>query len=778
MLSWTRHASRARACLAYRATLVYETCHGWAWRNRSAHAAREIITGTRDLKVRRLDDRRLISPDIHGCRWQTLGPAGLHSLAELDGLADKPSRTMARGNPARHGKHPLAPPKSPSSHPVGRVLDPPVAHQHAAPAPRFVAYGDALAPRAAVSPGAVGRTLGRAARRQLDPSSFPDWVEGATDTTAIRHHQDPPPGSTHRKGSGLLSSTNKDSSHSINKDGSHSIDKDSSQSSASLDMDPRSCLIDTTPVTANRDPPGVAASGTTSRWELLLLPGGKSARTSAGDASKRAQHAGAQVLEVSPSATLQAHTRRVRCLLYLPATDTLVSGGGDRTIKLWKRTPEGRTPSNGASSGGAAGHPGPPGTWACVDTLLGHNSAVTLLAANGPAAILSGSDDGTVRSWALADDGSGWECLSRVKAGRTKIVGILPEGPARFFCATADAMVEEWRFVPEAFLGSDHEATPGSLPDPAAGGTPVHGESYLGRYRGGAAVGPWRRENEEDEAPGMKYGGNEEEDMREEGEGEDAEEGEEAKESGAWEGSEGGGWSRIAAVAADGSRLQGPPAAPVSPAAQDGTWILASAFQACGRFSEKRLAMVYDGEHVLAAGADKCVKSWARMGPSQAWRPIQHLARVTGESTHKASVARIMLLDAVTLLTISADKCLQVWRRPRTEPRDGDDIVPRWVCVGGPHTLHLSPVTDAVMHPGGRVLFTCSMKPESVIKVWVRAPNPRPSSVARSPGHWMLVARLNGHIDGVNTLALDGDALFSGGNDGTIKVWHPPEIQA
>jgi WD40 repeat protein len=122
-------------------------------------------------------------------------------------------------------------------------------------------------------------------------------------------------------------------------------------------------------------------------------------------------------------ATLQGHSRPVRCLAFSPKGDVLATGSEDHSVRLWY-LPEGRllrvleghegpirrlvfSPDGGLLA--SASNDGGVRLWNVADraagpVLEGHRAAVTCLAMSPAGDLLaSGSEDSTVRLWRLPD---------------------------------------------------------------------------------------------------------------------------------------------------------------------------------------------------------------------------------------------------------------------------------------------------------------------------------------------------------------------------------------
>jgi WD40 repeat protein len=91
--------------------------------------------------------------------------------------------------------------------------------------------------------------------------------------------------------------------------------------------------------------------------------------------------------------TLYGHSNRVWSVAFSHDGKQVVSGSGDKTIKIWD-----------ASSG------------ACLKTLEGHSDQVCSVAfSHNGKQVVSGSDDKTIKIW----DASSGACLKTLDAGRT-----------------------------------------------------------------------------------------------------------------------------------------------------------------------------------------------------------------------------------------------------------------------------------------------------------------------------------------------------------------------
>ena len=160
---------------------------------------------------------------------------------------------------------------------------------------------------------------------------------------------------------------------------------------------------------------------------------------------------------------LTGHTGGVRAVAVgalLDGTPVIVSGGNDRTVRVWR-----------LADGAPVGEP-----------LRGHGPvrAVAVGALpDGTPVIVSGGDDGAVRMWRLADGTRVGEPLTgptRVRAVWAVAVGALPDGTPVIVSGGNDRTVRVWRLADGAPVGEPlrghgpvRAVAVGALPD----GTPV-----------------------------------------------------------------------------------------------------------------------------------------------------------------------------------------------------------------------------------------------------------------------------------------------------------------
>jgi len=117
---------------------------------------------------------------------------------------------------------------------------------------------------------------------------------------------------------------------------------------------------------------------------------------------------------------LSSHTNWVRSLIFSPDGAFLVSGGDDKTIKLWD-----------VQTGGV------------VMTFYGHTSSVTSVSISPDnATIVSGSWDGIICIWGIQSG----ECYQIIKSHNHKVTTVCfsPAHPQHFVSASEDGTVRHW----------------------------------------------------------------------------------------------------------------------------------------------------------------------------------------------------------------------------------------------------------------------------------------------------------------------------------------------
>ena len=137
------------------------------------------------------------------------------------------------------------------------------------------------------------------------------------------------------------------------------------------------------------------ADGLIKLWSLRMPSAGRSSSsdfytastsTAAGQLSRRlAANRGGDALSI-----LSGHGGRVLCVKTAWHGDRLLSGGADRTIRIWDMMASG---SSAAQSGGTGSDA------ACLHTLSGHFGWVTQVQYWGPNTIVSGSTDRSIALW-------------------------------------------------------------------------------------------------------------------------------------------------------------------------------------------------------------------------------------------------------------------------------------------------------------------------------------------------------------------------------------------
>ncbi|HEY9647110.1 MAG TPA: WD40 repeat domain-containing protein, partial [Chroococcidiopsis sp.] len=125
---------------------------------------------------------------------------------------------------------------------------------------------------------------------------------------------------------------------------------------------------------------------------------------------------------------LRGHTESVRCVRYSPDGRQLASSSHDHSIRLWSDLPE------ATASAAADIYPCP------VKVLHGHTNWVWSLAFSPDGAILaSGSDDGTLRLWAIQDA----QCINVLNSHGNDIFAIAIVGQ-RLVSVSRDQAVRLW----------------------------------------------------------------------------------------------------------------------------------------------------------------------------------------------------------------------------------------------------------------------------------------------------------------------------------------------
>lgn len=164
-----------------------------------------------------------------------------------------------------------------------------------------------------------------------------------------------------------------------------------------------------------------------------------------------------------------------------------------------------------------------------------------------------------------------------------------------------------------------------------------------------------------------------------------------------------------------------------------------------------RCALRPDGQQAASGGVDTIIRLWDTSG-----RSGDGAARVL--SGHTAAVLWIAYSpDGRWLLSSGFDQQVLVW--------DADDG----------RLLYAFPDRDTItisiaMHPSGELLATCD--DDYMVRLWQIAPaalRAGPLSAEEVPG----VVRLRGHTSGIEIVRFspDGQRLYSGSMDETIRVW-------
>ena len=105
---------------------------------------------------------------------------------------------------------------------------------------------------------------------------------------------------------------------------------------------------------------------------------------------------------VSRQIIADAHSREcVNCITTVPGTDDLISGGGDNTVKLWRRAK-------------------PSADFKCIRTFAGHTNLIACVAVMDNHNIVSGSSDNTVKIWSMETG----ECLYTLRGHTNSVVSV------------------------------------------------------------------------------------------------------------------------------------------------------------------------------------------------------------------------------------------------------------------------------------------------------------------------------------------------------------------
>jgi hypothetical protein len=119
--------------------------------------------------------------------------------------------------------------------------------------------------------------------------------------------------------------------------------------------------------------------------------------------------------------TFQSHQDGLTCVTWAREDEYLVSGGSDRTIKVWRLESDD-----------------------CIATFIGHHQRVTCLTASCDGQyIISGSDDQTVKVWGIETH----ECLRTFKGHRNAITSVVLSQDYRYLVsASGDSTLQVYPF--------------------------------------------------------------------------------------------------------------------------------------------------------------------------------------------------------------------------------------------------------------------------------------------------------------------------------------------
>ena len=157
------------------------------------------------------------------------------------------------------------------------------------------------------------------------------------------------------------------------------------------------------------------------------------------------------------------------------------------------------------------------------------------------------------------------------------------------------------------------------------------------------------------------------------------------------------------------------------------------------------LAYSDDGKLLLSAGVDKTLRLWDAV----AGTVICNLSGCTDAIT-SASFSP----DQKSVIASSIDKNVRIWNLPeKIDPKAAAPTVAPTTTV-----LHLTPVQSAVFSPDGSTFASCG--DDFQVHLWDRKTS---LELERFLGHTAIVTRLG--------FTTDGKSLISGANDNTSRVW-------
>ena len=125
---------------------------------------------------------------------------------------------------------------------------------------------------------------------------------------------------------------------------------------------------------------------------------------------------------VSRQIIADAHSREcANCITTVPGTDDLISGGGDKTVKLWRRAK-------------------PSADFNCIRTFAGHTNSIACVAVMDNHNIVSGSWDKTVKIWSMETG----ECLYTLCGHNNYVYGVAALPCNEIVSVSSDETLKIW----------------------------------------------------------------------------------------------------------------------------------------------------------------------------------------------------------------------------------------------------------------------------------------------------------------------------------------------